>query len=215
MTKKRLWTGAEVQAWFAGRLPDGWFDGPPDVTTDREEIVVLGELPAPDLGDTPGATGVESGGDTAAEVASHARIKGFREETRSHRMRIADEAEMLWGRKVSWGARCGDVEVLFTTQSVPVMSRLRMSERVVLDTLIDAGVARSRSEALAWCVRLVGRHQSDWIEQLRHAVSTVERVRAGGPDIEGGEPSDAASVEPSGTTEPTAKKSKPRPKPTV
>jgi hypothetical protein len=213
MTKKRLWTGAEVQAWFAGRLPDGWFDGPPDVTADREEIVVLGDLPPPDLGDPNPETGVEPGGDTAAEVASHARIKGFREETRGHRMRIADEAEMLWGRKVSWGARCGDVEVLFTTQSVPVMSRLRMSERVVLDTLIDAGVARSRSEALAWCVRLVGRHQSDWIEQLRDAVSTVERVRAGGPDIDGEESSEVESVEDSATTGPPAEKVKPKTKP--
>ena len=99
-------------------------------------------------------------------------------------MRVADEAEMLWGRKVSWGARCGDVREVFTTQSVPVMSRLRMTERAVLDTLIDAGVARSRSEALAWCVRLVGRHQSDWIAELRDAVANVERVRATGPDPE-------------------------------
>ena len=61
------------------------------------------------------------------------------------------------------------------------MTRLRMDERAVLDTLIDAGVARSRSEALAWCVRLVGTHQADWIEQLREAMAHVEKVRAEGP----------------------------------
>jgi hypothetical protein len=102
-------------------------------------------------------------------------------------MAIADDAETLWGRKVSWGARCGDVEERFTTQSVPVMTRLRMDERAVLDTLIDAGVARSRSEALAWCVRLVGQHQADWIEALRDALATVERVRAEGPEAAGGD----------------------------
>ncbi len=64
------------------------------------------------------------------------------------------------------------------------MTRLRFDERAVLDTLIDAGVARSRSEALAWCVRLVGRHQSDWISQLRDAMAQVEQVRSDGPDLD-------------------------------
>ncbi len=59
-----------------------------------------------------------------------------------------------------------------------------MPERAVLDTLLDAGVARSRSEALAWCVRLVGRHEKDWIDQLREAMATVEAVRAEGPTLE-------------------------------
>jgi hypothetical protein len=66
---------------------------------------------------------------------------------------------------------------------VPVMTRLLLDERCVLDTLIDAGIARSRSEALAWCVKLVGANQAEWIDQLREAVSEVERVRADGPAI--------------------------------
>ena len=78
--------------------------------------------------------------------------------------------------------RCGDAEELFTNLSVPVMTRLRLPERRVLDTLVDAGVARSRSHALAWCVRLVGDHEGDWITQLRDALVHVEKVRAEGPD---------------------------------
>lgn len=174
MTKARVWTLAEVQGWFAGRLPDAWFAGPPTCTADREEILVVGDLPTPD-------TGAEADEHTR-EVAARARIKGFREDTRQQRMAIADDAETLWGRKISWGARCDGITERFTTQSVPVMTRLRMDERAVLDTLIDAGVARSRSEALAWCVRLVGQHQADWITDLREAIANVERVRAGGPD---------------------------------
>ena len=85
---------------------------------------------------------------------------------------------------MSWAARCGDTEAAFTTASVPVMTRLRMRERAVLDTLIDAGVARSRSEALAWCVRLVDRHQGEWIGQLRDALTAVQEARAAGPDID-------------------------------
>jgi hypothetical protein len=170
----KVWSRADVEAWFAGRLPDGWFTKAPTVTIDRDEILVVGDLGAPTL--DADAT------DDSTAVAHEARIGGFREETRAQRMRIADEAERLWGRKVSWGARCGASEELFTTQSVPVMTRLRLQERTVLDTLIDAGVARSRSEALAWCVRLVGRHESEWIEQLRDAMQTVQKVRADGPD---------------------------------
>ena len=162
----------KLQGWFAGRLPDGWFAGPPEVSHDRDEIVVIGTLPPPDTG---------SADDETVATALRARIQGFREDTRALRMRIADEAEARFGRKVAWGARCGDVEELFTTLSVPVMTRLRLPERQVLDTLVDAGVARSRSHALAWCVRLVGDHEGDWIEQLREALVHVEKVRSEGP----------------------------------
>jgi hypothetical protein len=164
----------QVAAWFAGRVPDGWFTAVPEVRADRDEILVLGEL-------APPANLPE--GDDAQRVALEARIAGFREDTRRQRMRVADEAQARWQRVVSWGARCGGVERWFTTASVPVMTRLRFDDRAVLDTLIDAGVARSRSEALAWCVRLVGQHQGDWIARLRNAMSAVEQVRAEGPDV--------------------------------
>ena len=162
-----------IGAWFAGRLPAGWFDGAPEVTVDDDEILVVGLLPDVDLGP-------EAGADEVA-TARAARVNGFREETREHRMRIADEARSAFGRQVSWGARCGEVGDVFTTASVPVMTRLRITERLVLDTLIDAGVARSRSEALAWCVRLVGSNEEAWITELRSAFEHVEQVRSRGP----------------------------------
>jgi hypothetical protein len=166
-------SSSKLQGWFAGRLPDGWFTTAPDVTFDRDEILVIGALPEPDAG--------EGADDAAREAARRARIQGFREDTRQARMRIADEAEARFGRKVAWGARCGDHEELFTNLSVPVMTRLRMSDRQVLDTLVDAGVARSRSHALAWCVRLVHDHEQEWITQLRDALVHVEKVRDEGP----------------------------------
>jgi hypothetical protein len=167
-------TGAgQLQGWFAGRIPDGWFSGPPDVRADRDEILVVGTLAEPDAGG--------DADDETRHAARTARIQGHREDTRQHRMRIADEAEARFARKVAWGARCGPDEVVFTSLSVPVMTRLRLSERRVLDTFVEAGVARSRSEALAWCVRLVQDHEGDWIEQLRDALVHVEQVRAEGP----------------------------------
>jgi hypothetical protein len=167
---------AEIQAWFTGRLPEGWFVEPPEVRYDRDEILVVGRLPEPALPE--GAT------EEQKQAACTARIQRFREETRGQRMRIASEAEYRFGRKVSWGAACGPVRQLFTVLSVPVMTRLRLPERQVLDTLVEAGIARSRSEALAWCVRLVGRHQADWLEELRRALVRVQELRQAGPDVE-------------------------------
>jgi hypothetical protein len=163
----------EVKGWFTGRLPKEWFTGPPEVTGDREEILVLGTLPDVE---------VEKDASPAAVAAARAgRIKQFREDTREARIRIALEAQHKFRRKVSWGAECGDAQELFTTLSMPVMTRLQMRERQVLDTLVNAGVARSRSHALAWCVRLVGENESEWIDRLREALTGVQQVRAEGP----------------------------------
>jgi hypothetical protein len=173
MTTKAASLQQEIQGWFAGRLPDGWFQGPPDVSVDGDEVLVVGALDEPEVPE-----GTEDAGRDAARAA---RIKRFREDTREARMTIADEAQRLYGRTVSWGASVGDVRRLFTTLNVPVMTRLRMPERTVLDTLVQGGVARSRSEALAWCVRLVGQHQADWIADLQDALTHVQKVRAEGP----------------------------------
>jgi hypothetical protein len=163
----------DAAGWFAGRLPDAWFTGSPEVTVDRDEILVVGTLLPPEVeGDDPAARTAAEGG----------RISRFREDTREERISIAREAEHRYGRKVAWGAVCGETRQLFTTLSAPVMTRLRQPERKVLDTLVDAGVARSRSEALGWCVRLVGEHADAWLTELRDAMSAVDRLRAQGPD---------------------------------
>jgi hypothetical protein len=159
--------------WFAGRVPNDWFTGPPEVSYDRDEILVLGSIPAPDLG--PDAD------EEARNAAVRSRVEAFREATRESRMAIADAAEARFDRKVAWGVTCGDVQAVFTSLSVPVMTRLRMQERGVLDTLVEASVAKSRSDALAWCVRLVGEHQDEWISKLREALVAVNEVRAQGP----------------------------------
>jgi hypothetical protein len=159
----------DAKAWLLGRLPDDWYTGEPTVTVDREEILVTGELPAPEAAEST--------------AAAEGRIQRFREDTRDARMKIADEAEARYGRKIAWGASIGDTSILFTHLAVPVMTRLRQNERRVLDTLVDSGVARSRSEALAWCVTLVGEHTDEWLTSLRTAMSEVDKLRAEGPEL--------------------------------
>jgi len=164
----------ELRGWFTGRLPGEWFTEPVDVVLDREEIAVVGTVADPEV--------PADSSDATRSAAVEGRVRRFREQTRERRIDIAREAEHRFGRKVSWGVVCRGQKAMFTTVSIPVMTRLRQPERRVLDTLVEAGVARSRSDALAWCVRLVGKNIDAWLEDLRAALRRVEQVRAEGPD---------------------------------
>ncbi|MGP0022394.1 MAG: hypothetical protein ACLPKE_03395 [Streptosporangiaceae bacterium] len=162
-----------MRGWFTGRLPAGWFTAAPAIDADREEITLIGTLPGPEIAD--------DASEAERAAAAEGRIRRFREETRARRVEIAREAEHRFRRKVSWGVTCAGRTEMFTTLSVPVMTRLRQPERRVLDTLVEGGVARSRSDALAWCVRLVGQHEDSWLAELRTALRRVEEVRSEGP----------------------------------
>ncbi|MFJ4864806.1 MULTISPECIES: hypothetical protein [unclassified Streptomyces] len=151
----------QLRAWFAERLPVDVYESLDSVVVDREEITVVGVIPATEP------------------------VKEFRERTREQRMEVAREAESLYRRKVAWGVRAGEETTLFTHLAVPVMTRLRQSERQVLDTLVAGGVARSRADALAWCVRLVGRNTDEWLTELRDSLDKVQQVRSQGPDVAG------------------------------
>ena len=166
---------SNIEAWFIGRIPTDWAaTAPPSIVIDREEITLTITVEAPALADDA------SDADRAEAVAG--RITGFREDTRDQRIGIARDAEHRFERKVAWAVTVGDRTELFTHVAAPVMTRLRQPERLVLDTLVAANVARSRADALAWCVRLVGQHADDWLTDLREAMTAVDDVRAKGPD---------------------------------
>jgi len=164
----------DAAGWITGLLPDDWFTARPEITIDRDEIVIVGTLGEP--------AHAEGSTDADRAAAEQGRIASFRESTRDRRIKLARQTEHRYRRKVAWGVTCGGTSELFTTLSAPVMTRLRQPERQVLDTLVDAGVARSRSDALAWCVRLVAQHTDDWLNQLRDAMGAVDELRRRGPD---------------------------------
>lgn len=166
---------SEIEKFLSDRIPADWFESPAEIISDRDEILVTGKLP-----DTSPS---DDSDDDAVKLARAQAVNEFREATRDERMAIAEEAETLFGRKVSWGAGVGDQRVLFTHLGVPVMSRLRLPEREALDTLVTAGVARNRSDALAWCVKFVRKDQADWLKELQSAFTEVEKVRSSGPSI--------------------------------
>ncbi len=152
-----------ITTWFDEHLPADLYAGTATVVVDRDEVVVVGDVPEP------------------GDVEPAAAIADFRERTRDQRMGVAARAEEAFGRTVSWGARAGDTERMFTHLAVPAMTRLRMAERQLLDVLVEAGVARSRSEALAWCVALVGDREQEWLGELRDSLAAVRAARAKGP----------------------------------
>src|SRR5689334_6253795 len=169
-------TPAAIRGWFTGRLPEDWTSaGASEITVDREEITVVLTIPEPQT--AKGASEAEQ-----AEARA-GRIRGFREDTRERRIELAREVEHRYDRKVAWGVRSGERTELFTHLAVPVMTRLRQPERQVLDTLVEAGVARSRAHALAWCVRLTGEHAEEWLAKLRTAMEQVQEVRDAGPEL--------------------------------
>jgi hypothetical protein len=164
-----------LAGWLAGRLPDAWFEGAPTLVVDRDEILIVGRVSPPEV--------PEGADEVTTAAAESGRISRFREETREERMAVARQAEHLYGRNIAWGAEAGSTTQVFTNASVPVMTRLRQPERVVLDTLVDSGVARSRSDALLWCVKLVASNADTWLADLRSAMESVETVRQQGPTV--------------------------------
>lgn len=164
----------QFRKWFSEQVPGSWFEGELDVSADHQEILVVGKLAEPDY--------TKEQSDREKKDLRLSKIRNFREDTREERMKIASKAERLFRRKVSWGVTSADTEVNFTGLGVPVMTRLRLKERSLLDTLVASGVARSRSEALSWCVGLVASKQKDWIDNLKEATKQVKEVRRRGPD---------------------------------
>ena len=164
-----------LAGWLAGRLPDAWFEDAPTLVVDRDEILIVGKVSSPEV--------ASDADEVTVAAAESGRIARFREETREERMAVARQAEHLYGRNIAWGAKAGGTTQVFTNASVPVMTRLRQPERVVLDTLVDSGVARSRSDALLWCVKLVASNADTWLADLRAAMESVETVRQQGPNV--------------------------------
>ena len=168
-----------IAAWFVGRLPDAW----------KHHAAVGHGRPRGDHRPGhhrpgPARRGRVRGG--RGRSAPRAGCPAGASRPASSGSGSPGEAEARFERKVSWGVDVGgdpDASALFTHLAVPVMTRLRQPQRLVLDTLVEAGVARSRADALAWCVRLVGQHSEEWLTELRGAIEGSRRsATAARPD---------------------------------
>ena len=105
---------ATIQKWFDAHVDDDEILAVVSVSTAEEEL--------PD--------------DDDKEIAIKRIARRFRSGTRQSRMSVAEEAQELFERKVSWGIQAGEDTYLFTHVTAPAMTRLRIAERRVLDTLV-------------------------------------------------------------------------------
>jgi hypothetical protein len=160
----------ELQHWLQEQLPAQLLASAPEIAVYDDEVVVM--LPL-----TAEAPGAESSNEDQRDAALRL-IGQRREETRALRMRFARDLQEIFGRPVAWGMRAGETSVLFTTRTAPVMTRLGRAERNVLDTLVAAGVADTRSSALAYTVRAFATEHADWLAEVRAAIKQVDQVRA-------------------------------------
>ncbi|NJN15211.1 MAG: hypothetical protein HC822_02345 [Oscillochloris sp.] len=147
------------------RLPEELRIAPPIIQRYEDELLIMLTIAPPE---TPGDDPLR---------AAQQQIAVQRESSRKLRMQLAAEIQRAVGLPVAWGMRVGDVEVLFTSRTVPVMTRLNRLERDVLDTLVAAGVADTRSSALAYVVRTFALEHGSWLEEVRGAIAEVSRVR--------------------------------------
>ncbi len=159
----------ELQGWLEARLPDGLRAAPPEITLYEDELVVVlaGRAVAP--AELP---------QEERRAAEERRIAELREETRPLRMRLARDLQAALGRPVAWGLRVGATEELFTSRTAPVMTRLGRAERELLDTLVAAGVAETRSAALGYVVRAFAAEHGEWLAEMRAAIAQMHAVRA-------------------------------------
>ena len=160
----------ELQRRIQERLPAQLLAGVPDISVYDDEVVVMLPIAADSLD--------SSLPDDERRDAALRLIGRRREETRSLRIHLARDVQEVVGRPVAWGMKVGDTTALFTTRSAPVMTRLGRAERDVLDTLVAAGVADTRSSALAYTVRAFAVEHTDWLAEVRTAIEQVEQVRA-------------------------------------
>jgi hypothetical protein len=159
----------EIQSWLQERAPANLLVGPPEIAIYDDEVVIVLPLATSELDNALG--------EEERRAAEHTLITRRREETRPWRIKQARELQSKLGRSVAWGMRAGASEALFSTRSVPVMTRLGRTERDVLDTLVAAGVADTRSAALAYAVRAFAAEHTNWLGEVREAIAQVDQVR--------------------------------------
>lgn len=157
---------AEIQTWLAEQLPHELTAAPPEVRLYDDELVVTLQVAPP---------AADNGDEGELEQRLIARL---RETSRPLRMQLARDLQHRLHVPVAWGMRCGATETIFTSRTVPVMTRLNRREREVLDTLVAAGVAETRSAALAYTVRAFAEAHGEWLDEVGIVIEQVQQVRS-------------------------------------
>ena len=158
----------ELKEWLLAQLPSVITHCETEVTSDEDEMLVILHLNTAGLGDMT---------DEACREEDQALIAHHRAETKPLRIQLARDIRHLYGYTVTWGMRAGKTVQFFTNNQKPVMTRLSYQERRVLDTLIAANIANTRSAALSYIVRTFAAEHQDWLDEVQDALVRVEQLR--------------------------------------
>lgn len=158
----------ELKEWLLHQLPPAITSCETEVTSDEDEMLVILHLDTSALGETK---------ENERKRVEQACIVHYRAETKALRIQLAREIHEQYGYTVTWGMRAGKTIQFFTNNQKPVMTRLSYYERRVLDTLIAANVANTRSAALAYIVRTFAAEHQDWLDDVQEALVHVEQLR--------------------------------------
>jgi hypothetical protein len=157
----------ELTQWLLSQLPASVVGSDPEITINADELLITLNLNTETL----------MGKGEALKNAEHALIEHQRSETRTLRIQLGRHLERTYGCAVSWGMRAGGTVQLFTTNTTAVMTRLSRTERQVLDTLIAANVANTRSAALGYIVRTFAIEHQEWLNQAQEAAKHMTNLR--------------------------------------
>ncbi|MDE3075391.1 MAG: hypothetical protein KGJ86_08170 [Chloroflexota bacterium] len=157
---------AQLKEWLLNHLPATVAAAEPDISVDGDEILIVLKLNTSSIAE-----------EQNRPEAERALIERRRNETRGLRTQAGRRLGRSFGRAVSWGMQAGDSLELFTNNTAPVMTRLSRQERHVLDALITAKVANTRSGALGYVVRTFAAEHQEWLAEVQEAMSRVAGLR--------------------------------------
>jgi hypothetical protein len=157
----------ELSRWLLSQLPASVAGGNPEITIEADELLIILNLNTDSL----------KGEGEALRKREQELIERQRSETRKLRIQLGRHLEQISGCVVSWGMRAGGTVQRFTMNTATVMTRLSAPERQVLDTLIAANVANTRSAALAYVVRTFAAEHQDWLNRVQEAARHMANLR--------------------------------------
>ena len=167
MEMATIYDPQELTRWLLSQLPASVTGSDPEITLDADELLIILNLNTDSLKD----------GCEALKKREQELIERRRSETRKLRIQLGRQLEEISGCAVSWGMQAGGTVELFTMNTVAVMTRLSHAERQVLDTLIAANVANTRSAALAYIVRAFAIEHQEWLNQAQEAAKHMANLR--------------------------------------
>jgi hypothetical protein len=164
----------EIKSWLLEQLPSSVLASDPEINIESDELLVILHV----------AVDSVTGEGEARAQSERALIDRLRTETRALRIHLGRSINRTYGMIVSWGMQAGETLQRFTSNTtVPVMTRLTRTERHVLDTLIAANIANTRSTALSYIVRTFAAEHRDWLNEIQGVARHMARLRKQVPSL--------------------------------